>query len=123
MSAVRGSVPEPRARRWTPLLDLARYDRARHADRCGAATRWRELARASVPVAGRAAARADAADRADRRRAGRDPLAPGVVGSLVDPVAAARRRSREHGLAFWGWDRDQWLHTVARREPQRTASG
>ena len=20
--------------------------------------------------------------------------------------------AREHGLAFWGWDRDQWLHTV-----------
>jgi len=20
--------------------------------------------------------------------------------------------AREHGLAFWGWDRDQWVHTV-----------
>ena len=34
-----------------------------------------------------------------------------MVGSLLDPVALLGG-VREHGLAFWGWDRDQWLYTV-----------
>jgi integrase len=109
MTAVLAAVPEPE-RRWMPSLDPTRYDRtaaltdgerdalallAEHRSRwpVGAADR---LARLIGPID-------DALDVIDShpewwgRSSTRSLLLAGV---------------REHGLAFWGWNRDQWLQTL-----------
>jgi integrase len=116
MTAVLAVVPEPVPERgWAPLLDLARYDRAttltdaeREMLALLAESRYRwptaaagELARLIAPIH-------DALD---------------VIDSHPDWWGRSSTRSlllggsREHGTAFWGWDRDQWLHTVRRAGP------
>ena len=92
-------------RRWTPLIDPARYDRRADADRAGAATRWRLIADRPIPVAGRRRASALARLTAtDRRRARRDRRSTarrggGAPRPAVELLAAMAARAR---LAFWG---------------------
>ncbi len=111
MTAVLAAVPEPvPGRRWAPLIDLARYDRGATltdaeremlAELAEHRYRWPQgattmLARLIAPID-------DALD---------------VIDSHPDWWGRSSTRSlllagsREHGLAFWSWDRDQWLHTV-----------
>jgi integrase len=116
MSAVLAVVPEPEpGRRWTPILDLSSYDRtARLTDEEHEAlallaehrSRWptsvkSTLARLIAPID-------DALDAIASHPAwwGR-----GSAKSLL--LAGAR----EHGVAFWRWDRGQWVHTVDRAGP------
>jgi integrase len=116
MSGVLAVVPEPvRGRRWVPLIDLARYDRGAtltNAEREMLA----ELAehRYRWPVG--------AAARLSRLIAPIDD-ALDVIDSHPEWWGRSSTRSlllagsRERGLAFWGWDRDQWLHTVGGAGP------
>lgn len=99
-----------RGRRWTPLLDTRRYERAptltpgeRDALALLDAHRYRwptgvagALARLIGPID-------DALDLIDSHP---DWWGRSLTRSLV------LRGAHEHRLAFWGWDRERWLHTV-----------
>jgi len=97
-------------RRWTPLLDPSRYERRamltrgeRDALALLEAHRYRWPA-GTASVLGRLIGPID--DALD------------VIASHPGWWGRSSTRSlllggaREHGLAFWGWDREQWLHTV-----------
>ena len=104
------AVREPE-RRWRPLIDPSCYDRAAaltEDERQALAV----LAERSVPVAVRRRGRAGAADRPGRRRAGCDRVPPGAGGAAQSTRSLLVRGAGDHGLAFWGWDRDQWVHTL-----------
>lgn len=97
-------------RRWTPLLDPSRYERTAMLSR----------------------AERDALALLEAHRYRWPAGTASVLGRLIGPIDDAldviashpawwgrsSTRSlllggaREHGLAFWGWDREQWLHTV-----------
>ena len=103
------AVREPE-RRWAPLLDPSRYDRA----------------------AALTAGERDALGLLGAHRYRWPAGAAGALARLIDPIDDAldviashpgwwgRSATRslllhgahEHGLAFWGWDRDRWLHTL-----------
>jgi integrase len=97
-------------RRWTPLIDPARYERT-------ATLSDRERDALAVLDAHRYRWPAGTANALSRL------IAP--VDEALDVIASdsawwgrSSTRSlllagaREHGQAFWGWDRDQWLHTL-----------
>jgi integrase len=97
-------------RRWTPLLDPSGYERtATLTEHEREALGLLEVHRYRWP-AGAASALG--------RLIGPIDDALDVIAS--DPAWWGRSSTRslllggarEHGLAFWGWDREQWLHTV-----------
>ena len=103
------AVIEPE-RRWTPLLDPSRYEQtAMLTIEEGDALALLDAHRYRWPV-GTASALG--------RLIGPIDDALDVIAS--DPAWWGRsstrslllRGSHEHGLAFWGWNREQWLHTV-----------
>ena len=116
MSAVLAAVPEPeRGRHWMPLLDPARYDRStaltggeRKALALLAEHRYRWPAGAASALERLIPPINDALDMINSHPQwwGRSSTRSLLLGG-----------SREHGLAFWGWDRDQWVHTVGGAGP------
>jgi integrase len=97
-------------RRWTSLIDPTRYDRAptltvveRRALALVADHRYRWPTRAGGALERLIAPIDDALD---------------VIASHPEWWGRSSTRSllirgaHEHGLVFWGWDRDRWLHTV-----------
>jgi integrase len=109
MSTVLAAVPGPQ-RRWTPLLDPARYDR-------GAALTGGEHQALALLAEHRYRWPGGVAGALGRLTAPIDD-ALDVIASHPAWWGRSSTRSlllagaREHGLAFWGWDRDQWLQTV-----------
>ncbi|MGI8715278.1 MAG: hypothetical protein ACR2NR_19270 [Solirubrobacteraceae bacterium] len=109
MTAFLAAVPEPQ-RRWVPRLDRARYDRGAELtggerDALGllAVHRYRWPAGAASALARVIEPIDDALDVIDSH-----PEWWGRSSTRGLLLAGAR----EHGLMFWGWDREQWLHTL-----------
>jgi integrase len=109
MTAVLATVTVPE-RRWVPLLDPARYDRnpaLRSGERDALALLAEHRYRWPAGAAGALARLIEPIDHA-----------LDVIAS--DPAWWGRSSARglllcgalEHGVAFWDWDRDQWVHTV-----------
>jgi Phage integrase family len=113
MNAV-AAVREPE-RRWAPLLDLAHYERSagltndeRKALALLAEHRYRWPAGAASALERLITPIDDALDVIASHPAwwGRSSTRSLLLGG-----------AREHGLLFWGWDRDRWLGTVRGAHP------
>jgi len=111
---VLAAVREPE-RRWTPLLDPARYQLT-------AILTTEERGALALIEKHRYRWPAGVADTIRRLTAPIDD-ALDAIHSHPEWWGRSSTRSllltgsREHGLAFWGWDRDRWLHTVGAAGP------
>jgi hypothetical protein len=107
LAAVRETVP---ARRWTALLDPSRYDRAATLT----AAEREALALLDAHRYHWPAGTACALERLVR------PIDDALDVIASHPAWWGRSSTRslllrgasEHGLMFWGWDREQWLQTL-----------